>query len=359
MLMKWIERLERLPQPAVIGVTVAMTLLIGAFDYATKTDISLAAFYLVPISLAALALGARYAFFIALFSIVVWVGGGSLSGDEDFHLTSFIVWWNAGVQFAVELLVIWALTSLRTLQINLETRARERAAVLVEEIAERERLQRELLQISEREQRRIGQDLHDGLCQHLAGTALAAQVLSEKLGVRGAGETMDAEGVVELVEQSIALSHRIASGLHPVEMDPEGLMHALSQFAETASELYKVNCRFARAGTVLVEEPGEAEHLYRIAQEAVRNAARHGRAKSIVIRLFALRGRPALTVKDDGVGYDPARSQTGGMGLRIMRHRARAIGAELAIDCDETGGTVVSVIPQATKVENVREHASA
>lgn len=346
--MKLFERLERLPKASVIASIAIMMLLVAGFDYVTTTDISLAAFYLIPISLAAVTLGGRAALALAIMSIFTWWASGKLADEDDFRLGNFILWWNGCVQFAVDLLVIWALTSLRTLQRNLEGRAQERAAVLVEEIAERERLQRELLEISEREQRRIGQDLHDGLCQHLAGTALAAQVLSEKLAANRFVEAGDADGVVELVAESIGLSHRIASGLHPIEMDPEGLMHALSQFAETASDLYAVTCRFFSSGTVLVDDSKTAENLYRIAQEAVRNAAKHGNAKIITIRLFTMRGRPALTVTDEGRGFDPAKPSKSGMGLRIMRHRAQAIGAQFAIGPGETGGMVVSVLPQTT-----------
>ena len=357
--MKWIEWLERLPKAIIVTAIATTILLIVAFDYTTTTDVSIAAFYLVPISLAAVTLGRRSALGVAVLSILAWWASGKLADDDDFRLGNFILWWNAVVQFAVDVLVIWALTSLRALQRNLEVRARERAAVLVEEIAERERLQRELLEISEREQRRIGQDLHDGLCQHLAGTALAAQVLSEKLAGRRAQEMNDAEAVVELVAQSIGLSHRIADGLHPVEMDPEGLMHALIQFADTASELYQVNCRFSSSGTVLVNDSKVAENLYRIAQEAVRNAVRHGAARTVTIRLFSMRGQPALTVNDDGAGFDPAQPSSAGMGLRIMRHRAQAVGASLAIDPGETGGTVVSVLPLATSGTQVLEDERA
>ena len=357
--MKWVERLERVPRPAIVAGTVTIVLCIAAFDYKTGTEVSLAAFYLVPISLAALTLGVRFALGISVLSIFVWWGSGKLTDDDDFKFGAFILYWNAAVQFAVDLLVIWALTSLRALQRDLELRARQRAAILIGEIAERERLQSELLDISEREQRRIGQDLHDGLCQHLAGTALAAQVLSEKLAARSAGESGDAAGVVELVEQSIGLSHRIASGLHPVEMDPEGLMHALAQFAETTRELYRVDCRFSPSGRVLVDDSRVAENLYRIAQEAVRNAVKHGNARAVAIQLFLLRGQPALRIRDDGSGYDPRAPQNSGMGLRIMRHRAHVIGSDFAIQPGKAGGTVVSVVPHSAKMDEKRERVTA
>lgn len=355
--MKLFERLERLPKTIVLAGIAITILLVAIFDFVTTTDVSLAAFYLVPISLAAVTLGARPALGVAALSILVWWASGKLADADDFRLGNFILWWNACVQFAVDLLVIWALTSLRSLQQSLETRARERALVLVAEIAERERLQAELLEISNREQRRIGQDLHDGLCQHLAGTALAAQVLHGKLAARRSTEASDAEGVVELVAESIGLSHRIANGLHPVERDPEGLMYALAQFSETASELYNLSCRFSAGGGVLVDDANVAENLYRIAQEAARNAARHGNAKTVTIRLFSVRGHPALTVIDDGAGFDPAQPSRRGMGLRIMRHRAHAIGAQFAIDPGETGGMVVSVLPRTIEGA-VLDHAA-
>ena len=142
-------------------------------------------------------------------------------------------------------------------------------------------------------------------------------------------------------------------------MDPEGLMHALDQFAETAADLYKVNCRFSTRGKVLVDDSRTAEHLYRIAQEAVRNAVKHGGARTVTIQLFAIRGQAGLVVKDNGRGYDPAAPSNSGMGLRIMRHRAQVIDANFAIDPGETGGTVVSVVPQVTKTKEMRERASA
>src|SRR5271165_1988590 len=111
-------------------------------------------------------------------------------------------------------------------------------------MAERERLERELLEISEREQRRIGHDLHDSLCQHLTGAALAGQVLEEKLAARRLPEAGDASKVVELVEEGISLSRKLAKGLHPIEMEAEGLMQALEELVATSTELFKVSCRF-------------------------------------------------------------------------------------------------------------------
>ena len=347
--MRWIEHLDRGPKPAVAAVAVTITLAIAALDYATRTDASFSVCYIVPISIAAISVGPGFSFFISCLSIIFWAVSGVLTDNDDFAFSGFILWWNGAVLLTGNLVVIWALTSLRALQSNLEIRVSERAAVMTAEIAERERLQGALLDISEQEQRRIGRDLHDGLCQLLTGAALAGHVLSEKLASSGSSEARDAAKLLELIEESINLTHRIAGGLHLVDLDPEGLMRALSQFADAASALYGVDCRFCCPGPVLVEQAGTAEHLYRIAQEAVRNAVKHGGGKTIVVRLATVAGQAALTIEDDGAGFDPAASGRLGMGLSIMAHRSGVIGAEFRVGSGEAGGTVVSVAPPSRR----------
>jgi signal transduction histidine kinase len=343
--MSWLERPDRVSRFTAAAIVVTITLIIAALDYASRTDASLSTLYIVPISVAAIAVGPLFSVFISCLSLLCWATSGALTDADDFAFSGFILWWNGAVLFAGNLVVIWALTSLRALQSNLEIRVRERAALLTREIAEREHLQGALLDFTEREQRRIGLDLGNSLCPHLSDAALAAQVLSEKLAARGSSEARDSVKLVELIEESIVLSRQIARGLHPVDMDEKGLTHALSQFAETASKLYRIDCRFSSIGTVLVEDRGAAEHLYRIAQEAVRNAVKHGGGKMIMIRLAAIAGRPSLTIEDDGTGFDSAVSGRLGMGLSIMAHRSRMVGAEFRVGSGEMGGTVVSVAP--------------
>jgi signal transduction histidine kinase len=237
--------------------------------------------------------------------------------------------------------VVWLLTRLRLLNKELEARVRQRTAALTEEMAERERLESELLDISEREQRRIGHDLHDTLGQHLTGAALAVQVLEEKLTTRGVPEAADAGKAVELVEEGIALARKLAKGLHPIEMEAEGLMQALEELAATTSELFKVSCRVECDSPVLIHAAATSGHLYRIAQEAISNAVKHGKAKNIVISLETRDDGISLQVKDDGAGLPDVLPKDTGMGLRIMAHRASMIGAAFQARRDEAGGTVV------------------
>jgi signal transduction histidine kinase len=231
-------------------------------------------------------------------------------------------------------------------------RVLQRTAALTDEMAERERLERELLEISEREQRRIGHDLHDSLCQHLTGAALAGQVLEEKLTARRQPEARDAGKVVELVEEGIAISRKLAKGLHPIEMEADGLMQALEELAATSTELFKVACRFECDSPVLFRDATVSIHLYRITQEAISNAVKHGKAKNINVALETLDDGVSLRVQDDGVGLPALPPKNAGMGLRIMAHRAGMIGAAFTVRREAAGGTLVScVVPQSKQSE--------
>jgi signal transduction histidine kinase len=244
--------------------------------------------------------------------------------------------------------VVWLLTSLRSLHRELEARVRERTVALVREMAERQRLEEEILRVSEREQRRIGHDLHDSLCQHLTGTALAGQVLGERLAAKSLPEAADAGKVVELVEEGIELARNLARGLYPVEMEAEGLMTAFQDLADNITEGTKVRCVFECGAPVLMHDDAAATHLYRIAQEAVRNALQHGKPKRIGLTLSERNGLVTLTVEDDGVGVPEEVPKSGGLGIRIMAHRAAMIGGSFALEPAPTGGTIVTCsIPKA------------
>jgi signal transduction histidine kinase len=322
------------------AASILLALCFGEFDYVTGTHVSLSAFYLLPVSLAAWFLGIWFGLAIAVLCVGVWIAGNIAAGDTSFS-DPFLAAWNGAVQLCSFVVVVFVLTKLRDLNRDLELRVRERAAALTREIAERERLQHLLLEASEQEQRRIGQDLHDGLGQHLAGTAIAGQVLREKLEKRHMQEAGDARKVVELIEEGVSLTRRSAKGLHPVDLTAEGLMFALEEFAATSARLFDVNCRFVCETPVLIHSATMAEHLFRIAQEATRNAIQHGGARNIVIELNALEDGHELRIEDDGVGMASTPTSTGGMGLRIMAHRAHMIGATFGMAARAEGGTAV------------------
>jgi PAS domain S-box-containing protein len=210
------------------------------------------------------------------------------------------------------------------------------------DITERKHLEKAILDISAREQRRIGQDLHDGLGQHLTGIAFMAKVHEAKLAEKNRSETEDAAKIVRLVNEAIHKTRELARGLLPVVSDSQGLMSALELWAAEVEDLFGVSCRFKCETPVLIDDDTMATHLYHIAQEAVNNAIKHGDAQKILIQLTAEHGRGKLAIKDDGKGITQGSAGTQGMGLHIMNYRAGMIGGTLEVRRDVTRGTVVT-----------------
>lgn len=339
--MLWfVQQLEQRSRPVLIGLALLLIALIGVADYLTGYETSFSVFYLLAIGLAAWSVSRRFAVFLCGLSVMVSLGGDVARGA---HFSNPVIpVWNTLFLLTFYLVVVWLLSRLRSFHVFLETQVRNRTLALTDEMAERERLERELLDISEREQRRIGQDLHDGLCQHLTGAMLAGQVLEEKLAALQRPESDDARRVVGIIEESITLSRRLAKGLYPVELEADGLMLALGEYATTTSELYKVACRFECDSPVLIHDAATAGHLYRIAQEAVSNAIKHGQAKNILLQLETEEDGTLLRIRDDGVGLPEPLPKKRGVGLQIMTHRATMIGGVFTARRDPAGGTVVA-----------------
>jgi two-component system sensor kinase FixL len=201
----------------------------------------------------------------------------------------------------------------------------------VRDISDRKRLEKEVLQISELEQRRIGQDLHDGLCQQLAGIELMSEVLEQNLSRKSKTEAAQAAKIAEGVRAAIGDTRMLARGLSPVDVESNGLISALQELASNTKKLFHVTCRVECPQPVPVRDHAAATHLYRIAQEAINNAIKHGKARQIVVRLAAQGDQASLTVTDDGSGLVAKPEKTSGMGLRIMKYRAGMIGATLEL----------------------------
>lgn len=208
--------------------------------------------------------------------------------------------------------------------------------------AARQRLEQEILHISEREQQRIGRDLHDDLGQQLAGLSIMATMLSRSLASRAAPEEEAAAKITELLKKTVAMTRSLARGLHPVAAEPQGLVSALHDLAARTAGLFHIDCQFESAGAVEMDDNTAATHLYRIAQEAVSNGVKHGHAGHVRIGLCADAETLVLTVKDDGSGIETQDAACEGMGLRIMRYRAGMIGGRLTIEKQPGGGTCVT-----------------
>ncbi|MCC6797831.1 MAG: PAS domain S-box protein, partial [Candidatus Hydrogenedentes bacterium] len=217
------------------------------------------------------------------------------------------------------------------------------------DITDRRKLERQVLEISAREQMRIGQDLHDRLGQHLTGVAFKSQVLAEDLQAKKVAEATTASTIVEMVSDAINQTRGLARGLYPVHLEADGLMTALQELAAQTQSLFSIRCRFVCEEPILIHDVSVATHLYRIAQEALNNAVRHGKPKSIEIRLQENGDAVELRIRDDGIGIDPEANGKQGLGLSIMQYRARMIDGTLQIARAEGGGTIVNcslVVPE-------------
>jgi signal transduction histidine kinase len=313
---------------------VLLTVLIAIGEYFDSHRMSLGLLYGFPIAIMTWFVGIRGMFVLMLLSVPIWFIAITLKGgNPDLFLLCITR------LFCFSILGL-AVVHLKNLQENLEVLANTRARALIGEVAERERLEREMLEISEREQRRIGQDLHDGLCQHLTGTAMVSHVLARKLTKADESET--ARRIVDKIEQAIGLARGIAKGLDPVQTQSDGLMQALEEFSSTTSDLFGVRCRFECDLPVLLDAPATAAHIFRIAQEAVCNAIKHGKAKEIDISLEHTEQGLQLCVSDNGRGLpNGASCQNGGMGLRTMAIRAKLIGGQFVVRPNALGGVEV------------------
>jgi signal transduction histidine kinase len=212
------------------------------------------------------------------------------------------------------------------------------------DVTERKRLEREIIEISNREQQRIGSDLHDGLGQDLTGIALLLKGVVSQLRKEGSAACLDVEDVISLVNNAIDSTRSLARGLSPVSGEQGGLLPALQSLAARASERYRVRVEF----DTNLDEPlrlneAAATHLYRIVQEALTNVIRHSKASEVTIRLETAGGELHLRVEDNGRGFPQPLSESGagGLGLKIMRYRAQMLGGDLVIESAAHGGVSI------------------
>jgi PAS domain S-box-containing protein len=240
--------------------------------------------------------------------------------------------------------------ALRRAHAELEIRVQERTAQLQSAnaklqtlMAERRRLETELLEITEKERRRIGLDLHDDLGQRLSGIALMSKGLELKLARKKAEEeAQDAARIHGLVEEAMSHTSDLAHELAKLDVAKKDLPTALHELAAHARELFHIGCRFTPEGNLPALEANTVTQLYKIAQEAVTNAIKHGKSKRVGITLTNGADRLVLTVQNGGLPFPELHSPSGGMGLRIMNYRANLIGASLEIKALGNRGTVVT-----------------
>jgi signal transduction histidine kinase len=357
----WIKQFETWSKPSLMALCLGIVAVVGFVDYLTGYETFFFIFYLFAVFLAVWFVSSFFGGVISALSVMSWISTNIAAGER--YSSYFVPVWNAIIMFVFYLVVVALLARLRTMHKELEERVRLRTAMLTKEIQERTRLQKELLETSELVQRRIGYDLHDGLGQHLTGTALAGQVLGQKLAGQSLPEAAEADHLVELIQEAIELTRALARNLHPIEIQAGRLADNFQDLAAGASDRFKVSCQFEchPAAPLLpaVNDINVATHLYRIAQEAITNAVRHGKARHINIRLDFTGNEIVLTIIDDGIGLPENARNGDGLGLRIMAYRASMIGATFNIErLSSLGGTRVTCTLASNGVPGEKNHVT-
>jgi len=234
--------------------------------------------------------------------------------------------------------------------------SQDEAFIIVRDFSEQARLEQEVLTTSGHEQQRIGKDLHDGLGQSLTGMGFLARALAEKLASKFPTESAEASQIGQIAAQALAQTRRLVQGLYPLELEREGLFPALLELAFNAEQMFKVSCTAQQDSSFRLQSKAAEEHVYRLVQEAVSNAIKHGRSTRVSIEFNSSNDGLILQIRDNGVGIPQADTSERGMGVRIMRYRARKLGAELEIRQNPDGGTIVTcIIPLSVLVPHATD----
>jgi len=218
-------------------------------------------------------------------------------------------------------------------------------AQITRDVSELRSLEKEVLEISEREQMRIGHDLHDGVGQELTGVALLTQNLRQRLAQQGLAEEAQAARIASLINRTLDQTRKLARGFSPVEVGPQGLETALRDLASKVQTTMQRTCGVSCRGPLNLADDAASLHLFRIAQEAVNNAVRHSKAGQIRIELDTIGQTTMLAVHDDGIGMPAAGPRGKGMGISVMQYRARMIGGSLEIRSSPSGTSVICSCP--------------
>ncbi len=327
-------------------VAIGLVLYVGALDILSSPQAAYGAFYLVPAVLTGWFAGKRAGMTAAVVSASVWVLVGLVKAPKP--LSPVICVWNAETQLGICVLAALILAQIRGFQQGLEDQIQQAARELKAETARRLAEEQDVVTISHREQQRIAHDLHDGLGQELGGLAIRAKLLADQLAEEGNGLADEAESFVELLNQSTARTRALSHLLDPVGVESGGLRPALRRLADESARAFALTTVLDAPETLPEIPPEMAVHLYRIVQEAIYNAAKHGHATRVRVHVRHEAGVLTLNITNDGATFKPGAAEAGngqgmgGMGLRIMRYRAEALGARLQIKAAPDGGCQVS-----------------
>lgn len=217
--------------------------------------------------------------------------------------------------------------------------------VVFSDISAYKKIEREIIGISEETKRHIGQELHDDLGQYLTGIAFMSEVLSSRLKSQSHPDMQDAAKITAMVNVAISKTRDLAHGLYPVEMEEAGLCSMLQQLANNVESIYKTHCEFICEEECEVDDSLVVINLFRISQEAISNAIKHGKSTKITLKMISKPNLMTLEIADNGCGIDSSRKPDtkSGLGMNTMQYRASLLGASLHIHATPTGGTSIFI----------------
>jgi signal transduction histidine kinase len=346
--MRLASAFQRQPHGSIFAEASLLLIPIAFLDYSSGYEVSLSILYCVPIFLVAWCCDPKLGFLMALMAGLTWWWADIQAGHP--YLQSWMEGWEVLVRCG-----FFLITSVGTSAIKQQ---RDASASRIALLEYSQRLEREIIGISEREQERIGQDLHDGICQYLAALSCSAASLKNDLDEHKlSAEARVADELAGFLRDAVVQTRNLARGLVPVQMDEAGLASALEELTASSTRLLGIRCVYESAGMPLIRDNAVAMHLYRIAQEAINNATKHGKATNIFVSLSEDGKSTTLRIADDGTGISKTETMGDGMGLGLMHYRARLVGGELSIDERPSGGTIISCgIP--LPAEEWRQHAA-
>jgi signal transduction histidine kinase len=325
------DTLRHPPQWLVVIVTAVLIAIIGALDYVTDAEMSFFLPFAIPIILATWHLGERVGFAVAaLCAITYWLA--------DMGSNMFQTRWG----FALSVLGRWLYFSVLVAAVVAVRARREADRARIESLEQKQELERAILEVADGERERLARELHDGVCQTLAGIAALSRTLSHELaGHADTTAAAQAGELADLLRNAVTEVRDVAHGLGPLGLEKAGLVGALDSLAASVQSRRHVACTL-ECRHPIARLPHEVElHLFRIAQEAVNNALAHGRAARVAVALSCSDGQAVLSVQDDGVGLPEVAPRRRGIGLETMAHRASLIGGSLEVRRSQPRGTTV------------------
>jgi signal transduction histidine kinase len=320
---------EKHPKPLILAEAFVALALFAFIDIITIWQFSMFVFYCMPVFVVALRFSRRVGIGFVIFSALV---ATAANYDTVQHLGLGGFAWT-GVNRLIGFLFA-AACGMSIRDVRKETVRR------LDSLEHARELEREIVRAGEREQMRIGHDLHDGLCQTLAALDCASQCLKLHLEAECSPRANLAAEIKKGLSDATLEARNLARGIYPASLEADGLINALRDLVLTTNALYNGLIHFEGGEEIVVQDPELALHLYRITQEAMSNALRHANATRVQIRIVQENRRLRITVSDDGCG-SALQVRSSGMGLNTMRYRAKLIGAEFKIDTGPSKGTTV------------------